>query len=143
MRKIVSVFVLCGLIISLSGCFGSFNLIQNVYQANDDVSDNEFVKSAVMVGMFIIPIYEVAGIADLLVFNVIEFWSGENPIAMSEGDRQRQVIHANGNVYQLDAVKDHLIISDLSQGGKEMWALNYDRSKGCWSVDDQGTNALH
>ncbi len=122
------------LVVSLTGCFGSFNLTKNVYNANDGVSDNGFVKSGVMVGMFIIPIYEVAAIADLLVFNVIEFWTGENPVAMNEGDMQRQLIHANGKDYQMDATKDRLQVTDLDDANAEVLSLHYNRTLGVWNV---------
>ena len=136
MKRGIQTFTLSILLISLSGCFGSFNLTKNVYHANEDVSDNGFVQSAVMVGMFIIPVYEIAGIADLLVFNVIEFWSGDNPISMEEGENRRQMIHANGSTYQMDATKDHITIMDINDADQEMLSLHYDQAIGSWSVSD-------
>ena len=36
-------------------------------------------------GLLIIPVYELAGLGDFVIFNLIEFWTGKNPIAQSGG----------------------------------------------------------
>ena len=122
--------------ILLSGCYGSFQLTKNVYDMNGRVSDNGFVKSVVMVGMFIIPIYEIAGLADILIFNSLEFWTGENPISMEEGEQRRQTIHANGTTYRIEAQRDRVEISDLSIEEGNSQALVYDRELGVWEVEE-------
>jgi len=61
-----------------SGCFGSFRLTNKLYQVNKSV-DEKYIRS-VVTWIFIIP-YGFTAILDFLVFNVIEFWSGENPVA--------------------------------------------------------------
>ena len=120
------------LILCLSGCFGSFNLTTNVYEMNDEASDNGFVKSALMVGMLIIPVYEIAALGDLLIFNTIEFWSGENPIAMEDGERRRQIIEMDGKLYTVDALKDKFIIRP-NENPMAGHVITYDRSKEVWA----------
>lgn len=62
-----------------SGCFGKFQLTRKLYEANQSVED-KYLRSAVTWVFVIVPIYGVAALLDFLVFNLIEFWSGENPI---------------------------------------------------------------
>lgn len=60
------------------GCFGKFQMTRNLYELNKSVKD-QYLRSAVT-WIFVIP-YALTGFLDFAVFNVIEFWSGENPIA--------------------------------------------------------------
>lgn len=58
-----------------SSCIGQFVLTNKVLTWNDSVG-NKFVNELVFVAFWILPVYEVTSIADLLVINSIEFWSG-------------------------------------------------------------------
>jgi hypothetical protein len=85
MRKILF-STLLGLVLAVTsaGCFGKFALTRKIYDFNDNVSGNKFVRSVAMWAMVIIPVYEVGAVADFLVLNTIEFWTGSNPIAANE-----------------------------------------------------------
>jgi len=61
-----------------AGCFGKFQLTRNLYDINKSI-DDKYVRSAAT-WIFIIP-YALTGILDFVIFNVIEFWTGENPVA--------------------------------------------------------------
>jgi hypothetical protein len=61
-----------------AGCFGKFQLTRKLYDINQSI-DEKYVRSAVT-WLFVIP-YAITGLLDFIVFNVIEFWSGENPVA--------------------------------------------------------------
>jgi hypothetical protein len=63
--------------VAASGCFGSFHLTRSVYGFNAKL-DNGVVRSLVMWGLVIIPVYELAALGDILIFNVVEFWSGKS-----------------------------------------------------------------
>jgi hypothetical protein len=70
-------------IATTSGCFGSFNVTRKVWAFNKDVSKNKFIQEAVFLGMNIIPVYGVAGFIDVIGANLVEFWTGENPVKMA------------------------------------------------------------
>jgi len=61
-----------------AGCFGKFQLTRKLYDINQSI-DEKYVRSAAT-WVFVIP-YAVTGLLDFVIFNVIEFWSGENPVA--------------------------------------------------------------
>jgi hypothetical protein len=65
-------------VVMSAGCFGKFQLTRNLYDINKSV-DDQYVRSAVT-WLFVIP-YALTGLLDFAVFNLIEFWSGQNPIA--------------------------------------------------------------
>ena len=63
-----------------AGCFGKFQLTRKVYDMNKSI-DEKYVRSAATWIFVIVPVYGFAALLDLIVFNVIEFWTGESPIA--------------------------------------------------------------
>jgi len=80
----------------LSGCFGKFALTQKVYKWNNSLG-NKFVKTLVFWAFCIIPVYEVVvGFLDPVIFNLIEFWSGSNPLAMGPNTQPR--VLADGSI---------------------------------------------
>jgi hypothetical protein len=72
----------------LSGCFGSFKALTGIWGFNHGVSTSKFVQELVFLGLVILPIYELASLGDVLIFNTIEFWSGTNPLASREVELQ-------------------------------------------------------
>jgi hypothetical protein len=73
---------LCALTVSapLAGCYGSFSLTKRLYRWNGGLG-SKFAESAVMWVLIIIPVYELSLLGDFVLFNLIEFWSGKNPVA--------------------------------------------------------------
>lgn len=71
---------------TLSGCYGSFGLTKKVYQFNGTIG-NKWLKSLlffVMAG--VVPVYGIAGLVDAVVLNLIEFWTGSNPVSFNGKD---------------------------------------------------------
>jgi hypothetical protein len=75
-----------------SGCFGNFQLTRKVYDMNKSI-DEKYVRSAATWIFVIVPVYGFAALLDLVVFNVIEFWTGENPVASAPVTK----VYAQGN----------------------------------------------
>lgn len=82
----------------LSGCYGNFVLTKKLYDFNGSVHPNRIVQSVIMVGLNIIPVYGIAIMADALILNSVEFWTGTNPLNASntfeESDSQGNQVHA-------------------------------------------------
>ena len=68
-----------------SSCVGSFGLFNRLTTWNQSLG-NKFVNELVFLAFNIVPVYGVAYLADALVINSIEFWSGSNPMANVEGE---------------------------------------------------------
>jgi hypothetical protein len=131
MKQVINKIIAVALIVSLSGCFGSFGLTKKVYEMNDSASDNGFVKSLLMVGLMIIPVYGVAVLADVLVLNTIEFWSGDNPVSMKDGEHQRQVFQHEGKTYTVDATQNLFKIRS-SEDPSTQYTLRFDPESTKW-----------
>ncbi|WP_420592863.1 DUF3332 domain-containing protein [Robiginitalea biformata] len=104
-----------------SSCLGSFSAFNNLKDWNMQVSDSKFVNNLVFWGLNIIPVYGLFFLGDTLIFNVIEFWSGSNPIAMRDGESEVQMVEYQGNTYQLKATKNRMavkVVDGPRKGGK-------------------------
>jgi hypothetical protein len=58
------------------GCYGYFPLTKAVYRYNGDITHHKVLRTLIFWGLVIIPVYGTSLLADALVFNLIEFWSG-------------------------------------------------------------------
>lgn len=82
MRKI-KMTALCAIVggsLLFTSCIGSFSAWNGIKDWNMGIG-HKFVNEVVFLAFHIIPVYEVAYMADVLVLNSIEFWSGSNPLA--------------------------------------------------------------
>ncbi len=80
-------------IIMLSGCTGSFALTKTVYNFHRGQED-KWMDEFVFLGCVLLPVYGLTTLGDAIIFNSIEFWTGDNPIeqakakTLSDGDLQ-------------------------------------------------------
>lgn len=135
-RRTALLFAMSSLVITQTGCFGEFALTRKVYEFHDGITDSKFVKSL----LFWIPgglVYWIAGAADAIIFNLIEFWSGSNPLSMNEGEHEMQLTTINGVRYKIEATKDTFTTTQLS-GEKtgELRIMKFDRSDRTWKYSD-------
>ena len=79
---LVSVLLAMTALLPLQSCIGSFALTNKVLTWNNQVG-SKFVNELVFFAFWILPVYEVTSVADLIVLNSIEFWSGNNPVEAS------------------------------------------------------------
>lgn len=121
---------------TFQSCIGSFSLTNKVLQWNRNVS-NKFVNELVFFAFWILPVYEVTSIADLLVINSIEFWSGNKPM-----ESNNQIMETEHGNYQIYASQDGYKI--LTPEGRTMWFI-FDKKDQSWSFannDEEATEFL-
>ena len=100
-KKYLSVGIILTLAVSMlsTSCIGSFALTNKLLSWNRQVG-NKFVNEVVFFAFWILPVYEVSALADVLVINSIEFWSGSNPMAKGkkviEGENGRYLVDCDG-----------------------------------------------
>lgn len=139
MRK--TKLIVLGLASSLlfSNCIGSFSAFKSIRDWNDGLTQNKFLDNLIFWGLWIVPAYELFLAGDLIIFNVIEFWSGSNPIAMNDGEMETQTIAKNGNTYRLTATKNKLNIEviDGKDFGKHV-LLQYNPEEESWNAIKDG-----
>ena len=114
-----------------SSCVGSFGLFNRLSSWNQSVG-NKFVNELVFLAFNIVPVYGVAYLADALVINSIEFWSGSNPMA-NVGD-VKKVKGENGN-YMVNGY------SITKEGETASMDLIYNKEANTWNVVANGESA--
>ncbi len=82
---------------SLCACYGPFTLTKDLHRWNGDLGQSvatnapaksraqqaKWTNEAVFVAFMILPVYEVAVMADAVVLNSIHFWTGQDTLANS------------------------------------------------------------
>lgn len=121
-------FLLSGSIL-FSSCIGSFKLFNNLKEWNQGVSD-KFVNELIFLAFHIVPIYPIAYLADVLVLNSIEFWSGRNPVS-SIGD-QKEIKGEDGANYTVTTTADGYRIA--KEGENVSLDLVYDKKDRTWNA---------
>ncbi len=114
MKKIALGFLI--VMVLFSGCTGSFKVTKAVYKLHREQRD-KWMDELVFI-VCILP-YGVAALSDAIIFNTIEFWTGNNPVVSETGNDNSIVTVKNGN----------------SQA-----TLAYDASEGTVEVNSGGAN---
>lgn len=86
-----------------AGCFGSFRLTQAVWKFNKGISHDKFVQWLFFLVLVIVPVYGLATLADALVVNSIEFWSGRNPVNADGTRWEKEIRLADGTTARMIA----------------------------------------
>ncbi len=88
-----------------TGCYGPFKLTKKLNNWNNGVGD-KWVNEGVFLMLVILPVYGISVLGDAIVFNSLEFWTGNNPIAFKGSDKDTKTV----------------------QGGNSKAVLSYQRS---------------
>ncbi len=122
---LVSVVIAMAALLPLQSCIGSFALTNKVLSWNRQVG-SKFINELVFFAFWILPVYEVTGVADLIVLNSIEFWSGNNPVEANvkvvETDHGNYYIACDGKGY------------DITNPDGSVVRLSFDDEESTWSV---------
>lgn len=128
---LVAACILSGTIL-FSSCVGSFGLFNRISSWNQSIG-TKFVNEIVFLALNIVPVYGVAYVADALVINSIEFWSGSNPMA-NIGD-VKKVKGENGN-YLVKTLENGYSIT--KEGEQTSMDLIYNKEANTWNVVANG-----
>ena len=132
--SVALIVALAGSMLSTS-CIGSFALTNKVLAWNKSIG-NKFVNEVVFFAFWVLPVYEITALADAIVLNSIEFWSGDNPMAKGtkviEGQDGRYLVDCDGKGYTIKSEIDGSIVR-----------LDFDQEEQTWSATANGeTHAI-
>ena len=124
----VAVLLLSGSVL-FSSCIGSFALFNKYEKWQCNMTSVKIVNG--IVGLILQPIVgTVCLTVDALVLNTIEFWSGNNPLAMNT-----VVEGKDGNLYTIKSTKKGYEVTDQN-GAKTLFT--HDAKNDSWSVSQNG-----
>ena len=114
----------------MTSCIGSFTLTNKLLSWNKQVGD-KFVNELVFFAFWILPVYEISTLADIIVLNSIEFWSGSNPMEAStkaiETEHGKYLVECDGHGYDITNQNDGSTVR-----------LSFDVEEQTWSIDNNG-----
>lgn len=127
MKKVILSIALASTIF-LSSCLGSFNLTNKCYNLNNSIGD-KWVNELVFIGFTIIPVYEICMLADAVIFNTIEFWTGSNPVAS-----KTEVINTENGNYLVETNEHGYTITSGEEtvqliNENDVWYMGQDNQK--------------
>lgn len=127
-KRFITVATVCMLVASLSlpSCIGSFSLTNKLLTWNRSIG-SKFVNELVFFAFWVIPVYEVSGLADLIVLNTIEFWSGSSPVA-----KGKTMIDGKDGKYLVDCDGKGYTITSMNDGSKTR--LNFHEENNSWTL---------
>ena len=118
----------------LSSCIGSFQLTNKVKDWNESLGD-KFINEVVFLAFHIVPVYQICMFADGVVFNSVEFWTGERLVA-DAGERQ-MIRNSFGKDVEIKTLKDGYMFSD----GTSSMKVLYDSANRTWRVETDSQSA--
>lgn len=114
-----------------TSCIGSFSLTNKVLSWNKQVG-NKFVNTLIFAAFWPIPVYPLSILADTLVINSIEFWSGSNPITADN----TQIIDGKNSKYKIERNENGYKITDLANNNTIQFTFNSNENS--WSLECEG-----
>ena len=120
----------------MTSCIGSFTLSSRVLEWNQGLG-SKWVNEVVFLAMNIVPVYPITMLADGVILNSVEFWTGSNPIAAGT---TKKVIGSDGKEYAIIATPDGY---QITQGNQSV-ELKYDAKTSTWSSisNNEATNLV-
>ena len=79
MKKLMLPVLLSGSAM-LSGCLGQNGLFNTVQDWNATATEEKFVNQGISFAFWILPVYGLTLLADMVILNSVEFWTGTNPV---------------------------------------------------------------
>jgi len=138
MKKISFKVAVCFLSGSLlfSSCFvGKYGLWNKYIKWQTNMTSSKFINP--IVGFILVPIVgTVCTLADVLVLNTIEFWSGSNPVQANVG-KTKQVMGKDGQYYAVTTLKNGYEVK--APNGDVTYFIHNDKDDS-WSVEQNGVS---
>lgn len=136
-KKFTLGLVAISVLMASSGCYGSFEVTKKVYKWNGQVTKDKWSQSILFFGLAVFQVYTFTLFVDGVVLNTVEFWTGDNPLAMNEGDSDSQIVVSGDNTYQITATKNKFEITQTqgAQEGKSV-SLVYHEDESTWYATD-------
>lgn len=153
MKKTTSILMatlLLGISMVQTSCMGSWGITKKVYNWNESATGNKFIDNLLF--WLLLFVYAITIWVDFFILNLIEFWTGSNPMAMEEGQVEKQVVSKGGVDYEITATKNRFDVVQLTGDkkgtvqsiifypetksasfvieGKEMKAISFDEKSG-------------
>jgi len=122
-----------------SGCYGPFNLTRRLYQWNGQIN-GKWEKEFVFLVLAYVPVYGLAVLGDAVVFNSMEFWTGNNPVD-PPGKMHRSALPQTKRIARGDA-EAILSYTPATQGGASVVIQQFQHGQPAGSLTVQQRDGM-
>ena len=77
MKRVAPLVMAAALAASQAGCYGSYGASKALNRWNGTVTSSNVGNSVVHLALWVIPVYPIVFVGDFLIFNNIEFLTGD------------------------------------------------------------------
>ena len=130
--SVMATAVLLSFSIMSSSCIGSFSLFNKLLAWNKSVDNNKWINEMVFFALAAVQVYTIAIIADAIVLNSIEFWTGDNPVA----NTQTKQVETEKGVFAITTNEDGHKIQ--KEGSDEIVEFRFNKEENSWSLVTMG-----
>lgn len=134
-KKTILATLLSGVLLSQTACLGSFALTVKVYEFNNELTDNKFINNLVfwIVGG---PVYGFTTTADVVFFNLIEFWTGSNPIAYAPMEQGDDRFAFEGRDFKVNRTADRVVMQEMKgETVVQEMVLSFSTPENAWYME--------
>jgi hypothetical protein len=148
MKKTTSILMatlLLGISMVQTSCMGSWGLTTKIYKWNEDATGSKFLNNLIFWVLLIIPIYSISIAVDFIILNLIEFWTGSNPLAMEEGQIEKQIVSKGGIDYEITATKNRFDVVQLTgdkKGAMQSIIFNPENKSASFVIEGKELKAI-
>jgi hypothetical protein len=115
-----------------TSCIGSFSLFNKYAKWVANVTDNKYLNA--IIGFVLSPIYGICLFGDSIIFNSVEFWTGEQLLA--NAGQTTPMVGTNGDFYLITTTENGYTISNETT--KQVAYLNFNKNENSWSYEANG-----
>jgi len=84
LKKLAPLALCLGLGLGSTSCLGPDTLYSGIKNWNAEISEQDWINETLFIGMHILPVYQLALFGDIVIFNTIEYWSGDSVFKQPE-----------------------------------------------------------
>lgn len=125
-----------------TGCTGSFNLTRKVYNFHRS-QDDKWADELLFLGTIFLPIYGISTFADAVIFNSIEFWTGDNPVDMVEVDNNMKFVKEGSSEATISFNQENQQITIDAQTAQGDSTVIIEKNEGLVRALDKDGNLLY
>lgn len=117
-----------------TGCMGSWKLTSTVYKWNEKATGNKYVNNILF--WLLSEVYGVTIFVDAVALNLIEFWTGSNPLAMKTNEKETEIVKGKDGInYQITVTQNQYAITPLDGANKgQTTVVSYNTKAQTWNL---------
>lgn len=143
--KPIAFAVLVAVTPTMSGCFGSFGATRFVWELNKDLFSNKILQWVIFLVFATFQVYSIAATIDVFLLNLIEFWTGSNPLVERGEDVPERVVQLDDDtlvVMNRDAA-DRMSFEFIRNGDAKTFELQIEKTGAVLTEGNETIGLLH